>query len=593
MSRPVWRDVLALGVAMAILVGAIHVVVIEVQLHLLHRLTWTSREFVWMAPLAYAICFLALALPIATAGALWPRLVSFPVAAMPLVAFGALSLILLVHSIHPIAQVLLALGVGVQGAHLLGARRHQAMAVARRVMVWGAAGVLVAGVAAAGWRTAAERFAMARRAPPAEDLPNVLLIILDTVRPSSMSLYGYGRSTTPVLERLAGESAVFDYAFATAPWSLPSHASLFTGLWPSQTKGDLRSPIDGRVATLAGRMRDRGYATGGFSANLGYVSHETGLQRGFTHFEDFPVDLYQLILSTTLLQTESGQQIIAAFRERDPWRLGAAVMHPHLRIIGTHMTEHPAAGDVAGRFFRWRDGLDHRPYYAMLNFMDAHNPYRPPGDFGTKFNAGRNDSDKYAGSVAYLDSIVGSIVDGLKHRGELDRTILVVTSDHGELFGEHARHGHGGSMYYPLVHVPLLIRAPGRAPAGVRIQRLVSLRDIPATLLELTGDSTGSLPGWSLSRAARGGESMPTSPILLEDFPGASGEADDLFLKGAMRGWIDNTWHYVRYRDGREVLFAWRSDPEEAIDRSGSPDGRVAIANIRRRISETRAARVP
>jgi arylsulfatase A-like enzyme len=590
-ARSASRDVLTLSAAIAVLVGVIHVVVVEVQLHVFHLLTWTSREFVWMAPLGYLICFIAVALPIIAMHVVLPRLMTFRIAAVLLLALGALSLLFLYQRIEPTAQVLLALGLGIQGARLVDGRREYVMARARRIVVWGGTGVAAAGLLAAGGREVSERLAMSRRTPVDAGLPNVLLIIFDTVRASSMGLYGSLRPTTPVLEQLARESTVFDAAFPTAPWSLPSHASLLTGLWPTQAKGDYFRPIDGNVKTLAERMRDRGYATGGFAANTGYVGHETGLQRGFLHFEDYPVNGQQLMLSPTLTRTKSGLNIVDAVLKRQKWYLRAAFEEPGLRVAVTS-PDPLSAGEIARRFLSWRDGLDHGPYFAMLNFMDAHDPDKGPTEFRTRFDRGKEKLDQYEGAIAYMDSVVGTIVDSLKRRGELDRTILIVTSDHGDAFGEHGVQGHGKPMFLPVVHVPLLVRMPGRAPAGVRVAQVVSLRDIPATVVDLTRDPSPTVPGVSLARAWET-PPRPTSPVLLENAH-YTRHGQNLGGAGrAMKGWIDSTWHYIRFGDGSEMIFAWKSDPGELNDRAGSPEGRAAICRSRRQISNVLGVRFP
>ena len=132
----------------------------------------------------------------------------------------------------------------------------------------------------------AERREAARPLPPG-DPPNVLLITLDTVRADHLSLYGYERPTSPVLESLARSGIRFDEARATAPWTLPSHASIFTGRWPHELGVNWMTPLGADVPTLAGYLGSRGYATAGFVANTLYCSYDTGLDRGFTHFEDY------------------------------------------------------------------------------------------------------------------------------------------------------------------------------------------------------------------------------------------------------------------------------------------------------------------
>ncbi len=152
----------------------------------------------------------------------------------------------------------------------------------------------------------------------------------------------------------------------------------------------------------------------------------------------------------------------------------------------------------------------------MLNFMDAHAPYEPPDEFRTRFNQGKTEQDRYDGGIAYEDSIIGSIVERLRQRGDLEHTVLIVTADHGEQFGEHGLGSHGNSLYLPLLHVPLLVHAPGRVPAGQRIAPIVSLRDMAATLVDLAGAPAGSMPGTSFAQAWTTGSNDGMSPMMAE-----------------------------------------------------------------------------
>ena len=120
------------------------------------------------------------------------------------------------------------------------------------------------------------------------------VIVWDTVRAGNLSLHGYGRRTSPSLERLAARGVRFDQAFATAPWTLPSHSSLFTGRWPHELTADWRVPLDETYPTLAEYLAAQGYDTAGFVANLDYCSRETGLSRGFAHYEDYPIELWDV-----------------------------------------------------------------------------------------------------------------------------------------------------------------------------------------------------------------------------------------------------------------------------------------------------------
>ncbi len=143
-----------------------------------------------------------------------------------------------------------------------------------------------------GGRAWSEHRAAAALPPAPAGARNVLLIVWDTVRAGNLSLYGYERPTTPNLERLAGRGVRFDLAFSTSSWTLPAHASLFTGRWPHELGVDWKSPLRDDVPTLAEYLAAHGYDTAGFAANLDYCTRETGLARGFAHYEDFPIDLY-------------------------------------------------------------------------------------------------------------------------------------------------------------------------------------------------------------------------------------------------------------------------------------------------------------
>ncbi len=149
--------------------------------------------------------------------------------------------------------------------------------------------------------------------------PNIILLILDTVRASNLSLYGYTRPTTPVLDSLAKASTVFDAAFSTAPWTAPSHASMMSGLWASQAGADYLNPMHDSVTTVAQVLDSLGYHTGGFIANAGYAGYQLGISRGFSHYEDFPFSWWQALWSTTLSQTGSARLVLeAAARRKAP-----------------------------------------------------------------------------------------------------------------------------------------------------------------------------------------------------------------------------------------------------------------------------------
>jgi arylsulfatase A-like enzyme len=220
----------------------------------------------------------------------------------------------------------------------------------------------------------------------------------------------------------------------------------------------------------------------------------------------------------------------------------------------------------------------------MLNFMDAHGPYDPPEPFRTMFDGGREQVDRYDGGIAYMDSVFGALVRSLAERGELDRTLLIVTSDHGEHWGEHGLYNHGNSLFLPLLHVPLVMRLPGVVPAGARIATPVSLRDLAATIAAVAGvPEEGGLPGSSLATTWTGGGAP--SVVVAETSPGVRLTRPNLTSRGVMRSTLDSAWHYIRYGDGEEQLFAWPRDPAERTNLADSTSAREALAAQRERLA--------
>lgn len=570
-------DVAWLAACGAIMAAMVHTAYVESRFRLLGELTWVSREFAWLALAGYLVAFLAVALPVgALVLALRGRVPLFGVAWI----FGTisvLSIVLLLQVLHWGAQLALAIGGGVQLAGWIVRNPGRGMRWVRRGALGGAVVLVLAGLAAATGGRLGDRSRLASLPEAEPGAPNVLLLILDTVRASSLSLYDYGRPTTPVLERLAAEATVFDQAHAVAPWTAPSHASMMTGVYASQAGADYLHPMYDSLPTLAERLGERGYVSGGFMANTGYAGYQIGLSRGFTHYEDFPTTLQEALWSTTLAQTGSGTLLMEAWLRRERWKVRQAITHPQLRMQRVRRTHTPTAARIADNFLRWHDGTPHRPWFAMLNFMDAHGPDDPPDGFRGRFDGGATGRDVYDGGIAYEDSIIGTLVSRLRERGELDRTIVIVTSDHGQHWGEHGLYGHTNSLYPALLRVPLLVRAPGRVPAGRRISHVVSLRDLPATILDLAGGSGGRLPGTSLALTWRGGDVSRLSVALGEAAAAVNPSPDNPTRFGPLRGTIDSAWHYMRDGRGVEQLFAWREDSGEVQDRSATEEGQRVI----------------
>lgn len=326
--------------------------------------------------------------------------------------------------------------------------------------------------------------------------PDILVVLLDTARADHLGLYGHERPTSPQLDALAAGARVFERALASANWTLPSHASLFTGLPPHEhgavaAEGWLRDD----AATLAERLRDAGYETYLFSANP-FVSAEHNLAQGF-EIQEHP------------WQPAWREQVRESMQRRE------LPGDPH----ESRFAPFKDAGEVIRRAFsRWRAGRDAaRPYFAFLNLMEAHRPYyatreerlrflspeqvelslrmqhgyreRHAFGFGLREYSAQElaaTAGLYDAALSHLDEIVGGIANDLRDAGRLDQTVLAITSDHGEHLGDHHRLGHEYSLYDALIRVPLLLRYPPRVPPG-REARPVQLLDLRSTLLELAG----------------------------------------------------------------------------------------------------------
>ncbi|MFV1987966.1 MAG: sulfatase-like hydrolase/transferase [Gemmatimonadota bacterium] len=590
------------AVYLALIAGLLEVGVLAVN-HSTRPIMGISGDYPWLTPLAVLLPGLLGCAGGYILGRLVPKLDPARTAVFLTSCAIVLELLLLVPRIHPAATVILAIGLVtvLKAADVLC--RPAAVRFAPRLAVTSAVVVLAL---AAGPRlvgAVTEARAIAALPPSEADAPNVIIITLDTVRSRSLSLYGYGRATSPFLEELGARGVVFDQAIAPSPWTLPSHAALFTGRWHHELSVGYRTPLDGTFPTLAEHMAGAGYVTAGFVANLRYVGYETGLARGFVRYEDYDVSLGELLLSGRITR-----RFVSSFRIR--------------KLMGTD--EHPnrkTADELGEDVLRWLDQDLGRPFFLFLNYFDAHEPYLPPAPYDTRFGTGRanrrlsplhrwlydpavnhapmdqatiqEEIDAYDGALAYLDDRLRELFEALPSAADGRRTLVVITADHGEEFGEHGVFEHGYSLYRPSVRVPLLIVMLGDSgpPPGVRVDEPVSIRDVPATVLDLLGHD-GPFPGRPLrtvwEAAAYGtGEGEPTeasarptpvfselafSPNQPEWFPVSA---------GTMRSVVIDGLRYILNGDGSEELYDYPSDPEETNNLIG--DARFAEALARAR----------
>ncbi|MGC8643394.1 MAG: sulfatase [Isosphaeraceae bacterium] len=578
-----------------------------------------SRHFVWLVPLSNVVVFLALGLLGCALTLIYPGRVRWLVARL----LGALVLLpsLLVASarIYTLAWFVMALGIA---ARLVPLVEQRSQAWRRFVLVSSPVAIaLVAILGGSIWLS--DRLKEWRehgRPLPPPGSPNVLLIVMDTVGADHLSLQGYDRPTSNTLVELAGRAIRFNAARATASWTLPSHASMFTGRWFHDLPLGWFTPLGRRPTTLAEFLGSRGYATAGFIANTGYCAWDSGLARGFTRYDDFILPKLTALNTAALVgRLLDGFGVILSYAEDDLGRLG--ILPYAEQLIRTLAADRKGAAVVNRELLDW---LSHRaqgerPFFAFLNYNDAHYPYElPPGRLH-RFGAEPTDRyqrhliqewgtldkktvspvglafalDAYDDCIADLDEQLGKLVDRLDQRGILEHTWLIITADHGECFGEHGGlFCHGASLFDTELHVPLLIIPPGGRDGGKTVKQAVSLRDLAATVVDLVGQREESpFPGTSLARfwrpptdAAPNGLET-NSPLLAEVIPydwtkpNDWGFPQERLPMGAIKG---EEWSYIRHEStGREELFHLSDDPRELHNVAGDPALSATLERMR------------
>lgn len=324
--------------------------------------------------------------------------------------------------------------------------------------------------------------------------PGVILISLDTLRADRLGSYGYERPTSPALDRFAAEGVLFERAIAPSPWTMPSHASLFTGLQPARHGVQkLDSRLDDGVETLAERLQQAGFETAAF-VNSPYLSPKTGLGRGFTHYREFDK-----------VDRKARKQVLSAG---------------------------PAIDEISV----WLDDHGDRPFFVFFHTYDVHSDYQPGPRYRERFarpyqgrfngtsamlrnvlfgrlEASAADiahaSDLYDGAVRQLDDQLARLFAYLDESGLAETTTVIVVSDHGEEFLEHGGVMHGYTLFGEMLRVPLLVRGPG-IPSGARVPEVVQLTDVAPTVLSLLGlpplagiDGHDLTRTWSQATAAK------------------------------------------------------------------------------------------
>lgn len=595
------RLLVAHALLFGLIAGYLELAVVLAHDRLVHTIAMdslrTNLHVLWMIPVAEVMVFGTCGLLFGILARSRPSLAA-RAAFVTMTALLALTLLMRLEGLYMVARIVLSMGIG----SMLGPRLQARVMAAPRLCRWSLGllgGALVGLVAVDSTRVAtAESRILASLPAPAPEAPNVLLLVMDNVRAASASLNGHDRPTTPNLDRLAARGVRFDEARSTASWTLPSHASMFTGQWHHRLSVSWDRPLDTSHPTLAGYLGDHGYATAGFVGNIYYCNRRYGLDRGFAHYEDYyenqTVSPYEILRSSSLgrcLLPLAGYPVRVGFAE-DYHRKTAASLNR----------------DVLDWISNRRNG---RPFFAFVNYYDAHAPcvipdgaperfgqcQRPekeriaalkryqrlnanqwkPED-GEKSEVDREGvevlRDSYESCISYVDDQIGRLVDELERKGILDNTLLIVTSDHGEHFNEHGFLGHGQSVYRREVHVPLLIIPPTKRQAVARgiVPEPVSLRDLAATVVDVLGLAQGNpFPGSSLASTWSSSPGTPTahpSPVLSEvghktHVPRMDHVPATL---GQVKALIAHDKVYIHNEGAKEEVFDLKADPLETTN---------------------------
>ncbi|MEL7058537.1 MAG: sulfatase [Acidobacteriota bacterium] len=386
-------------------------------------------------------------------------------------------------------------------------------------------------------------------APESPPQPNVLLVVVDTLRADHLTTYGYARDTSPRVQSLiADQGVVVETAYAQAPWTLPSMASLLTGLPPDDLLDVEGRPwgVPSAARTLAERFVDAGWATAGFVANP-TMHAGNGFAQGFEVFESAPYDLASMALPADRVQAQALDWLETAPAE--PFFLYVHYLDPHDPYDNAEIP------DGRSPFFPDYDG--------PISGGDAHGLYLGELELSDPERDVEHLRALYDSEIRYVDRFVGELIDALGPR--LDNTLIVFTSDHGEEFYENGSFKHGETLYDELIHVPLIFRWDGELPAGRRVEGTARLLDIVPTLIEAAGLEPGDADsdlasswseGMSLLPALRGGE-LDERPAWARHF--SAGPERVARMESGSKAILFDRYAPFKPADTREAAL-WRRD---------------------------------
>lgn len=564
---------------------------------LFQRLNWKrwgpmvhiSKEIIWISPIVDVLLFAALAVIVLLAARIYRQLPTSPILVFALTFLAVYDWLTLTERLYHRACLLLALGVAVAFTRWFYAHNERGFAFWRKTLPWLLAAWLLIFIGMKGGERLNERRQLASLPAAQPGAPNVLIIVIDTLRADHVSAYGYARATTPQVDHLAAQGVLFQNAIAPCSWTLPSHASLVTGRYPSDHGMENAQPIpwlgwgNGSLrgyVTLGEALEQKGYRTGTFSANQSYFTSNVGLGRGFIHFEDYFQSAEDMFLRTLF-----GREFERAYLHRTEKSLVTRA----IRFLGlSSLLDHRKHADEVNREALAWIHQSRRPFLAFLNYIDVHDQ-APPPDFHAPWGLG-TEIDRYDSAVNYDDAEIGDLMSELQRRGLAQNTIVMVTSDHGESLGQHDMQFHGIALYREQIQVPLVIWSHSNIPAGSHVDRPVSNAALASTVMDLIGArNEKAFPGSGLDALwtknnTKAKWPYPISELAKNDIvidpDRRARDVEPTAMDGDMKSVVTPQWHYIVHEKLGEQLYDWVRDPGEVNNVINTAEGRAARKDL-------------
>ena len=565
-------------------------------------MTHVSKEIVWISPIVDVLIFLGVSAIAALGCLVWRRLSAITAAVFVFAFLTIYDWTTLTERLYHVACLLLAFGVAVAAARWF--QRHQLAAIRfwKKSVIWvGLLWLIVfSGIRFADWYS--EHSELAALPPPTSGAPNIVLIVVDTLRADHLSTYGYSRATTPHLDRMAKEGVLFENAISACSWTLPSHASLLTGRYPADHGMQDAQPMPwlgwGRNAlhgypTLGEALEHLGYRTGAFSANQTYFTSNVGLGRGFSHFED-----YFQSADDMFLRTLYGREFSRAYLHRSnksAWTRG-------LRAVGLGglLDNRKHADEVNREALAWID-RGNRPFFVFLNYIEVHDASALGWTNASPAWGRATTIDRYDSALTYVDGEIAVLMQALDRRGFSKNTLVIVTGDHGESLGQHHMQYHGIALYREDLQVPLIWWYRGHLPAGVRVHVPVSNADIAPTIMQIAGEKPGKqvFPGHAFSalwnhQAVSDSWPYPVSQLekneIVIDPDRQARRFIPTAMDGDMQSMVTPQWHLILHQTLGAQLYDWVNDPGELHNLIDTPEGSAEAQKLE---SEMKADKVP